>query len=85
MRELVRRTSRALSRMRLRNLAESQATAGSTAIASSASCQLMASITPTMPTIMAMPQTQSRNAQAMMSVSRLQSDVSRAISQPVGR
>ena len=85
MRELVRRTSRALARMRLRNFADTQATAGRIAIASSASCQFIISMAAAMPSGMVMPQTTSRNAHAKMSVKRLQSDVRRAISQPVGR
>ena len=84
-RELVLRTRRAVLRMRLRNLADTQPTAGMTAIATRASCQCITSIAAAMPTIMVVPQTKSRNAQARMSVSLRQSAVSRAISQPTGR
>ena len=85
MRELVLRTRRAVLRMRLRNFADSQPTAGMTAIATRASCQCITSMAAAMPTIMVVPQTRSRNAQARMSVSLRQSAVRRAISQPTVR
>ena len=85
MREFVRRTSRALPKMRLRNFAEIHATNGRMASTTSASGQCITSMATAMPQVIVTPQMTSRNAQARMSVRRLQSEVRRAISQPVGR
>ena len=85
MRELVRRTSRALRSMRFWKRALTQPSIGMTASASSASFTFIASIATAMPSINVTPQMMSRNAHARMLASRSLSEVIRAINQPTGR
>ena len=85
MRELARRTCRALVRMLRRNLTDTQYRTGRIASTTNASCHCITSMAPAMPTIVVAPQMKSMNPQARMFESRSQSDVMRAMSQPTGR